>query len=151
MPLASIDTIKALIGKDAGTSSWLLLDQAKINQFADATGDHQFIHVDPEMARNTPFGGTIAHGFLALSVLPVLKTEAVPLPEGLKMAVNYGFNRIRFLSPVRSGKRIRAHFKMLDFSEKRPGQWQETVEVTVEIEGEEKPALTAEWIALYFI
>jgi len=151
MPLASIDAIKALIGKDAGTSSWLLLDQAKINQFADATGDHQFIHVDPEMARNTPFGGTIAHGFLTLSVLPVLKTEAVPLPEGLKMAVNYGFNRIRFLSPVRSGKRIRAHFKMLDFSEKRPGQWQETVEVTVEIEGEEKPALTAEWIALYFV
>ena len=151
MPLASIDAIKSLIGKDAGTSSWLLLDQAKINQFADATGDHQFIHVDPEMARNTPFGGTIAHGFLTLSVLPVLKTEAVPLPEGLKMAVNYGFNRIRFLSPVRSGKRIRAHFKMLDFSEKRPGQWQETVEVTVEIEGEEKPALTAEWIALYFV
>lgn len=151
MPLASIDAIKALIGKDAGTSGWLLLDQAKINRFADATGDHQFIHVDPEMARNTPFGGTIAHGFLTLSVLPVLKTEAVPLPEGLKMAVNYGFNRIRFLSPVRSGKRIRAHFKMLDFSEKRPGQWQETVEVTVEIEGEEKPALTAEWIALYFV
>jgi acyl dehydratase len=118
-----------------------------IDKFADATGDHQFIHVDPERAAQTPFGGTIAHGFLTLSLLPLLRSQlGLPKIAGMKMAVNYGCNKIRFIAPVRSGKRVRGKFKTLELVEKRPGQWQRTEEVTVEIEGESKPALIAEWI-----
>lgn len=144
--------LQAKIGQHLGTSDWVLVDQAMINQFADATGDHQFIHVDEEKARLTPFGGTIAHGFLTLSLLPLLsaKTDGIRV-DGVKMGVNYGSNKVRFLSPVRSGKRVRSHTKLLSLEEKRPGQWQQTNEVTVEIEGEEKPALIAEWISQFFV
>ncbi len=140
------------VGQPLGTSEWLLVDQDMINKFADATGDHQFIHVNEAMAKMTPFGGTIAHGFLTLSLFPVLMQKSdCPRVEGVKMGVNYGGNKVRFLTPVRSGKRVRGHFRLLDLEEKRPGQWQQTLEFTVEIEGEEKPALIAEWISQFFV
>ena len=140
------------VGEVLGTSEWLLVDQDMINKFADATGDHQFIHINEEMAKMTPFGGTIAHGFLTLSLFPVLMAKSdCPKVEGVKMGVNYGGNKTRFLAPVRSGKRVRDHFKLLDLSEKRPGQWQQTLEYTLEIEGEDKPALQAEWISQFFV
>lgn len=144
--------LQAKVGEHLGTSEWVLVDQEMINKFADATGDHQFIHIDEEKAKLTPFGGTIAHGFLTLSLIPMLgaKTDA-PKIEGIKMGVNYGGNKVRFLAPVRSGKRVRSHVKLLELDEKRPGQWQQTNEITVEIEGEEKPALIAEWISQFFV
>lgn len=152
MPTVSIEDLQARVGEPLGTSEWLLVDQAMIDKFADATGDHQFIHVDPEQAMHTPFGGTIAHGFLSLSLMPVLtQMTDMPRPAGLKMGVNYGGNKTRFLAPVRSGKRVRGHFKLLALDEKRPGQWQQVIEYTLEIEGEDKPALIAEWISQFFI
>lgn len=144
--------LKTMVGQTLGTSEWVLVDQDMINKFADATGDHQFIHVDEEKAKLTPFGGTIAHGFLTLSLMPMLNANIEGLKvAGVKMGVNYGCNKVRFLSPVRSGKRVRSHVKLLELDEKRPGQWQQTNEVTVEIEGEEKPALIAEWISQFFV
>jgi acyl dehydratase len=133
-------------------SDWVEITQAMIDKFADATGDHQFLHVDPAKAALTPFGGTIAHGFLTLSLMPLLmsKTDR-PEIAGVKMGVNYGGNKVRFLTPVRSGKRVRGRFKLLELVEKRPGQWQQTQEYTVEIEGEDKPAMVAEWIAQIFV
>lgn len=134
-------------------SDWIEVSQEMIDKFADATGDHQFIHVNPEMAKLTPFGGTIAHGFLTLSLMPALaaKVPDAPQIQGVKMGVNYGGNKVRFLQPVRSGKRVRGRFKLIEFAEKRPGQWQQTNEFTVEIEGEEKPAMIAEWISQIFV
>lgn len=144
--------LQAKVGQHLGTSEWVLVDQEMIDKFADATGDHQFIHVDPERAKLTPFGGTIAHGFLTLSLFPMLMAKSdCPRPDGVKMGVNYGGNKVRFLSPVRSGKRVRGHFKLLELDEKRPGQWQQMLEFSVEIEGEDKPALIAEWISQFFI
>ncbi len=139
-------------GEVIGVSDWFAVTQERINMFADATGDHQFIHIDEEKAKHTPFGGTIAHGFLTLSLLPVLgaMTEGARV-DGVKMGVNYGGNKTRFLSPVRAGKRVRSHTKLLEMVEKRPGQWQQTNEVTIEIEGEDKPALICEWITLFFV
>jgi acyl dehydratase len=133
-------------------SDWVEVTQAMIDKFADATGDHQFIHVNPQMAAMTPFGGTIAHGFLTLSLMPLLSSKTdLPQIEGVKMGVNYGGNKVRFLQPVRSGKRVRGRFKLLELAEKRPGQWQQTNEFTVEIEGEDKPAMIAEWISQIFV
>ena len=144
--------IAAKVGEPLGTSEWVEISQERIDQFAEATGDHQFIHVNPEMAKMTPFGGTIAHGFLTLSMIPYLSANSdIPRPDGVKMGVNYGGNKTRFINPVRSGKRIRGHWKLLEMAEKRPGQWQQTVEITIEIEGEEKPALIAEWITQFFV
>ncbi len=144
--------IAAKAGQQLGTSEWLEVSQERINQFAEATGDHQFIHVNPEMAKLTPFGTTIAHGFLTLSLIPALRQNSdCPRPEGVKMGVNYGGNKVRFLAPVKSGKRVRAHFKLIELVEKRPGQWQETMETTIEIEGEDKPALIAEWMSQFFV
>ena len=150
MPIASLDEIRSRIGDEVGVSSWLAVDQSRIDQFADATEDHQFIHVDPAAAARTPFGGTIAHGFLTLSLLSRMAAEATFLPEGLKMAVNYGFDRVRFLAPVKSGKRVRGRFTLDSVEEKAPGQLLFRHNVTVEIEGEEKPALTAIWLGLMF-
>ena len=144
--------LAAKVGETIGTSEWVEVSQERINQFADATGDHQFIHINEEAAKMTPFGGTIAHGFLTLSLIPMLRAESdCPRPDGVKMGVNYGGNKVRFLAPVRSGKRVRAHFKLLELVEKRPGQWQETMETTIEIEGEDKPALIAEWMSQFFV
>lgn len=143
-----LEEMAGKVGEVIGTSDWFLIDQARIDHFADTTEDHQFIHVDPVAAKDTPFGQTIAHGFLTLAMLaPAM--SGLDKPEA-KMSVNYGFNKVRFLSPVKSGKRIRGSFKLLELVEKRPGQWQQTVEATIEIEGEEKPALLAEWIFQHF-
>ncbi|MFN9580948.1 MAG: MaoC family dehydratase [Novosphingobium sp.] len=144
--------LAAKTGEVIGVSDWFEVTQERINMFADATGDHQFIHIDEEKAKMTPFGGTIAHGFLTLSLLPVLgaMTSGARV-DGIKMGVNYGGNKTRFLSPVRAGKRVRSHTKLLELVEKRPGQWQQTNEVTIETEGEDKPALICEWITLFFV
>ncbi len=151
MPLASIEEIRAKAGGEIGVSDWLVVDQAAIDAFADVTQDHQFIHTDPEAAAGTPFGGTVAHGFLTLSLLSRMAADVMLVPQGVKMAVNYGFERVRFIAPVRSGKRVRGRFVLADLEEKRPGEWRILHHVTVEIEGEEKPALTADWIGLIFI
>lgn len=144
-----LQDLQSKTGELLGTSDWFLLDQHRIDRFADTTEDRQFIHIDPEAAKATPFGGTIAHGFLTLSMLaPMMVSAMEKLP--VQMTVNYGFNKVRFLSPVNSGSRVRGHFKQLEMVEKRPGQWQQTVEVTVEIEGADKPALLAEWIFQHF-
>ena len=150
MPLASLDEIKAKIGTSLGASPWIEVDQKAIDTFADVTGDHQFIHVDPAAAAETPFGGTIAHGFLTLSLLSQMAAHVMLVPDTARMAVNYGFDKVRFIAPVRSGKRVRGHFTLASAEEKRPGQWQFVHHVTVEIEGEDKPALTADWIGLVF-
>jgi acyl dehydratase len=151
MPLASIDEIRAKIGAEIGVSDWLIVDQAAIDAFAEVTQDHQFIHTDPEAAAATPFGGTVAHGFLTLSLLSRMAADVMLVPESLRMAVNYGFERVRFIAPVRSGSRVRGRFTLASADEKRPGQWQFVHHVTVEIDGEDKPALTAEWIGLIFL
>lgn len=133
-------------------SDWVEVTQAMIDKFAEATGDHQFIHVNPELAAKTPFGGTIAHGFLSLSLMPMLaKRAGAPAIEGAKMGVNYGGNKTRFITPVRSGKRVRGRFRLTSFFERHPGVWEQVQEYTLEIEGEEKPALIAEWIALVYV
>ena len=151
MPLAALEQIKSRIGEEVGVSSWKLVDQARIDAFADATDDRQFIHIDPDAAAQTPFGGTVAHGFLTLSLLSRMGAEAMLLPDSLKMAVNYGFDRVRFLAPVRSGRCVRGRFRLDSAEEKAPGQVLLRHTVTVEIEGEDKPALTAEWLGLMFV
>jgi acyl dehydratase len=151
MPLTSLDEIRSRIGSEVGVSSWLTMDQQRINAFADATEDRQFIHTDPETAARTPFGGTIGHGFLTLSMLSRMAAEGMLVPDSIKLAVNYGLDRVRFIAPVRSGKRIRGRFRLDSVDEKAPGQLLLRHTVTVEIEGEEKPALTAEWLGLLFV
>ena len=148
MPLAALDEIRSRIGSEVGVSSWIMIDQARIDAFADATEDRQFIHVDPQAAAQTPFGGTIGHGFLSLSLLSRMGAEAMLVPEGMKIAINYGLDRVRSLAPVRSGKRIRGRFTLDSVDEKGPGQVLLRHNVIVEIEGEEKPALSAVWLAL---
>ena len=150
MPLAPLDEIRSKIGTEIGLSGWLDVTQDRINQFADATDDHQFIHVDPEAAAKVGFGGTIAHGFLSLSLMSRMAADVMLVPDGLKMAVNYGLDRVRFLAPVRSGKRVRGRFVLDSVDEKAPGQILMRHTVTVEIEGEDKPALTAQWLGLIF-
>ena len=150
MPIASLDEIRAMVGQPIGTSDWLEVGQARIDQFADATDDHQFIHVDQALAAQTPFGGTIAHGFLTLSLLSRMAADAMLIPDSAKMALNYGFDRVRFLAPVKAGKRVRGHFTLEGADERTPGQLLLKHLVTVEIEGEDKPALTAQWLGLVF-
>lgn len=148
MSLASLTEIQSRVGEEVGVSDWIALDQARIDAFADATEDRQFIHIDPGAAAQTPFGGTIAHGFLSLSLLSRMGAEAMLVPEGVKIAVNYGLDRVRFLAPVRSGSRVRGRFALDSVEEKAPGQWLLRHTVKVEIEDQEKPALTAVWLAL---
>jgi acyl dehydratase len=150
MPIASLDEIRARIGSEIAVSTWLSVDQERIDAFAEATEDRQFIHTDPAAAAQTPFGGTIAHGFLTLSLLSRMGAEAMLIPDGLKIAVNYGLDRVRFLAPVKSGKRVRGRFILDSVEEKAPGQVLMRHTVTIEIEGEEKPALTAIWLGLMF-
>ena len=150
MPIASLDEIRARVGQEIGVSDWLTVDQARIDAFAEATEDRQFIHTDPSAAAQTPFGGTIAHGFLSLSLLSRMGAEAMLIPDSIKMAVNYGMDRVRFLAPVRAGKRVRGRFVLDSVEEKAPGQVLMRHIVTVEIEGEDKPALTAVWLGLIF-
>jgi len=143
--------LQLLVGTELGVSDWLLIDQDRVNSFADATLDHQFIHIDEEKAAMTPFGGTIAHGFLTLSLLPhFLESSSVPI-AGTLMAVNYGTDKVRFLQPVKVGSRIRARTVLAAADERRPGQWLLKETVTIEIEGEEKPAMVAEALMLVFV
>ena len=136
-------------GKITGTSPWVEVSQQMINTFADATHDHQFIHVDEARAKaETPFGGTIAHGFLTLSLLSGFVEKALPRVTESRMGINYGFDKIRFLMPVNAGKKVRGHFKLLDCSERKPGELLSKYEVSVEIEGIGKPALIAEWLGM---
>jgi acyl dehydratase len=151
MPVASIADIRGRIGNEIGVSGWLTMDQQRIDEFATCTEDRQFIHVDPQAAAQTPFGTTIAHGFLSLSMLSRMAAEVMLIPDSTRMAVNYGLDRVRFIAPVRSGKRIRGRFRLDSVEEKGPGQLLLRHTVTVEIEGEEKPALTAEWLGLLFV
>ncbi|MFT6558597.1 MaoC family dehydratase [Sneathiella sp.] len=141
----------ASTGAEYGPSEWMKVDQDRINKFADATDDHQFIHVDPEGAKETPFGTTIAHGFLSLSLLVPLVSQITPKPDNVKMGVNYGLNKLRFLAPVKVNSEIRVKSKVLDVVEKRPGQYLTTTEVTLEIKGEKTPALIAEWLGMTFL
>ena len=152
MTTISAEQMRDRIGTET-VSDWVEVTQAMIDRFAEATGDHQFIHVDPVAAAATPFGGTIAHGFLTLSLMPLLAAKVPDAPQlaGVKMGVNYGGNKVRFLSPVRSGSRVRGRFRLLAFEQKRPGQYQQTTEFTVEIEGADKPVLIAEWISQAFV
>jgi acyl dehydratase len=151
MPIASLEELHSRIGTEVGVSSWLTIDQARIDAFADATEDRQFIHIDPQAAAQTPFGGTIAHGFLSLSMLSRMAAEAMLVPDNIKMAVNYGLDRVRFIAPVRSGQRIRGRFVLDSIDERAPGQLLLRHSVTVEIEGVDKPALTAQWLGLLFV
>jgi acyl dehydratase len=150
MPVVSLEEIRAHVGEEIGLSSWLTVDQERIDAFAEATEDRQFIHTDPAAAAQTPFGGTIAHGFLSLSLLSRMGAEVMLIPEGVKMAVNYGLDRVRFLAPVKAGSQVRGRFTLDSVEEKAPGQILMRHTVTVEIEGEDKPALTAQWLGLIF-
>lgn len=143
--------VHARIGTEVGLSPWMEISQDMINRFADLTDDHQFIHIDPVAAAATPFGGTIAHGFLVMSMLASLAKGVDMALEGLVTGVNYGFDKVRMVSPVRAGKRIRGRFVLQDFTAKGPGQWLSTLAVTVEIEGEARPALVAEWLSMQWV
>lgn len=148
----SLDQLLASVGKEVGISPWRTVTQTMIDQFADATDDHQFIHCDPERAaRETPFGGTIAHGFLLLSLLSAMTFETLPPLEKGKMGVNHGFDEIRFMAPVKTGSQIRARFVLADVKARPSGWVQVTHDVTVEIEGSKKPAFTARWLTLTFV
>lgn len=136
------------IGTRHEPSEWLDITQDRINTFADCTEDHQFIHVDPEAASKTPFGGTVAHGFLTLSLLSKLIENTGILPENVVMGLNYGFDKVRFLAPVRAGKRIRCHADVLDVERKDDNRFLIKQGISIEIEGEDSPALVAEWLAM---
>jgi acyl dehydratase len=151
MPVVSLDEIRALEGSELGASSWLTIDQARIDGFAEATEDRQFIHVDPAAAALTPFGGTVAHGFLSLSLLSRMAVEVLRVPPSLRMVVNYGLDRVRFVAPVRSGKRVRGRFRLDCVEDRGAGQLLLRHHATVEIEGEDRPALTADWLALLLV
>lgn len=143
--------LQSLIGQEVGVSRWITVDQARIDAFAKITEDEQFIHVDPERARATPFGGTIAHGFLTLSLASAMSYDAVAPLEGVVMGVNYGFDKLRFLAPVPAGSKVRGRFKLLSAEDKGGGRWLLKHELTVEIEGGDKPALIAEWLGMQMV
>ena len=151
MPHVPVTELSQYVGKELGRSAWLKIDQQRINLFAEATGDFQFIHVDPEKAAKTPFGSTIAHGFLTLSLIPKLIEDILILPEGLKMVVNYGLDSVRFIQPVKVDSQVRLKVDLAEVTEKRPGQWLLKAIATLEIDGEEKPAYIAESLSLCFV
>ena len=150
-PPITLQAYQALVGKEIGVSSWHLIDQPRIDAYADVTEDHQFIHVDPARAKKeTAFGATIAHGFLTMSMLSVMSYEVMPAIAGTTMGVNYGFDKLRFISPVRSGRRVRGRFVLAEAKLRKPNELQSRTNVTVEIEGEDKPALVADWLGLIY-
>ena len=149
-PPIPLDAYQAMVGKEIGVSSWHLIDQPRIDTYADVTEDHQFIHLDPEKAKATAFGTTIAHGFLTMSMMSVMSYEVMPVIAGTTMGVNYGFDKLRFISPVRSGKRVRGRFVLAEARLRKPNELQSRTNVTVEIEGEDKPALVADWLGLIY-
>ena len=150
MPIASLDDIRARIDSEIGVSDWIHVDQPRIDAFADTTEDRQFIHVDPVAAAQTTFGGTIAHGFLSLSLLSRMAADVMQVPDTTLMAINYGLDRVRFIAPVRAGSRVRGRFVLDAVEDKAPGQLLLRHTVTVEIEHHDKPALTAQWLGLIF-
>ncbi|MFC1688753.1 MaoC family dehydratase [Pseudomonadota bacterium] len=145
------EELKSLIGQEGKPSSWFEITQDRIDRFADATNDHQFIHVNPEKAALTPFGGTIAHGYLTLSLIPALVSETSPDIEGVTMGINYGMDKLRFIQPVKTGSRVRTRQKLLKAVERKPGHWMIKSQVTMDIENEEKPALIAETISIIVV
>ena len=146
-----VEKLKQMIGQDNGTSEWVLIDQDKINRFADCTGDHQWIHVNIEMAKKGPFGGPIAHGYLTLSHIPALSSSGKYLPAGIKMAINYGLNKVRFINPVPAGSRVRSKMVISNIEEKDGGRILMTTTHTIEIEGQKKPACVAETLSLFYL
>ena len=144
----TLDAYKAMVGQEIGVSRWFEIKQERIDQFADVTEDHQFIHVDPERAKQTPFGGTVAHGFLTVSLLAPMAFDAQPTISNTAMVINYGFDRIRLIAPVSAGSRIRGHFVLKEVIDRGPKEIMARTEVTVEIEGGGKPALVADWLGL---
>ena len=152
MTKISVNKLPTLIGKDLGCSDWLSIDQDRINLFADCTEDHQFIHIDEDRAKKeTPFGGTIAHGFLSLSLLSKLSNGVAVELENVKMAINYGFEKIRFIQPVPSGSKGRAHFFLNNADERKPNQWMLTYDISLEIEGSDNPVLSAQWLTIQLL
>ncbi|WP_025035725.1 MaoC family dehydratase [Bradyrhizobium sp. DOA9] len=150
-PPVTLQAYQAMVGKEIGVSSWHLIDQPRIDSYADVIEDHQFIHVDPDRAKKeTAFGTTIAHGFLTMSLLSIMSYEVMPVIAGTTMGVNYGFDKLRFISPVRSGKRVRGRFVLTEAKLRKPNELQSRTNVTVEIEGEDKPALVADWLGLIY-
>jgi acyl dehydratase len=150
-PPISLADYQAMVGREIGVSSWHLVDQKRIDVYADVIEDHQFIHVDPERAKaETAFGTTIAHGFLTMSLMSIMSYEVMPVISGTTMGVNYGFDKLRFISPVRSGSRVRGRFTLAEAKLRKPKELQSRTNVIVEIEGEEKPALVADWIGLIY-
>jgi len=145
------EQLDRMIGQPLGASDWFLVDQERVNRFADVTLDHQFVHVDPERAKATPFGGTIAHGFLTLSLLVPLCLDFIPVLANRTLLVNYGFDKVRFVAPVRVGKRVRALGTLAEVTERKPGQVIMRIDATVEIENEDKPAVVAEWLSLHVV
>ena len=150
-PTITIERLQTKIGAESGLSRWFEITQARIDAFAEVTEDWQFIHVDPVAAKATPFGGAIAHGFLTLSMLSAIAYDALPRVEGVAMGVNYGFDKVRFVSPVRAGARIRGRFKLEALTRRSPTELQAINAVTVEVEGADKPALVAQWLSLYVL
>ena len=150
-PPVSLAVYQGMVGKEVGVSSWHLVDQSRINLFADVIEDHQFIHIDPERAKQeTPFGSTVAHGFLTMSLLSIMSYEVMPVIEGTTMGVNYGFDKLRFISPVRAGSRVRGRFVLAEAKLRKDKELQSRTNVTIEIEGEDRPALIADWIGLIY-
>jgi len=150
-PPISLDAYQKMVGREVGVSSWHLVDQNRINVYADVIEDHQFIHVDPERARHeTAFGTTVAHGFLTMSLMSIMSYEVMPVIEGATMGVNYGLDKLRFIAPVRAGSRVRGRFTLVEAKLRKPKELQSRTNVTVEIEGEAKPALVADWIGLIY-
>jgi acyl dehydratase len=150
-PPIPLDAFQAMVGNEVGVSSWHLIDQKRIDVYADVIEDLQFIHIDPERAaRETPYGTTVAHGFLTMSLLSIMSYEVMPVVAGTTMSVNYGFDRLRFISPVRAGSRVRGRFTLTEARLRKPNELLSRSSVTVEIEGEEKPALAADWLGLIY-
>jgi acyl dehydratase len=150
-PPASLEAYQNMVGHEVGVSSWHLVDQSRINAFADVIEDYQFIHIDPERAkRETSFGATVAHGFLTMSLLSIMAYEVMPVVTGTTTSINYGFDRLRFISPVRAGSRVRGRFTLMEAKLRRPTELMSRTSVSVEIEGETKPALAADWLGLIY-
>ncbi|WP_068544499.1 MaoC family dehydratase [Thalassotalea crassostreae] len=143
--------LQQYVGTETGVSRWFTITQQQINQFGEATHDQQYIHCDPDKAKSSPFGGTIAHGFLSLSLFSAIAYDAAINLENTVMGLNYGFEKIRFLQPVKVDSQVRGRMILADVIEKRPGQFLYTWDVTVEIDGEQKPALTAQWLTMTIV
>ncbi|MGF7005087.1 MaoC family dehydratase [Aminobacter sp. BE322] len=150
-PIETYEDLRAKIGQELGVSDWVLVDQSRIDAFADCTGDRQWIHVDPERARRrSPFRTTVAHGFLTLSLVGSLVQEIGVVPENTLAAFNYGLDRVRFIAPVKVGSRVRLRTTLMSMEDKGPGQYLVKAENTIEIEGEDKPALVAETLVMLY-